>query len=360
VPAAAGPDGEPVDELRRLVGNGTLAAVPLPGQGRTRQRFGLLADVAAIDLSRARLVEGHLDALAILAEAGATSQPGCYGVWAAERPGGAVRAEPAGIGQGGRWRLSGVKPYASGAGHLDRALVTAMAGDGPRLFDVDLHRGGSTTVSGTWPAVGMAGSLSGSVRFDDVVVEHAEAVGPPGFYTARPGFWAGSAGVAACWYGGARGIVAALRDTFRHARDHGVEPPLHQLAHLGAAVVRDRAMAGALGATAAAIDADPQDRSGRGRARALTLRHLVYEGCLEVLDRAARAGRTSLLTGDPSVARRFADLPVYLSQHHPDDDLAVLGLDALTQPEGRSGPCTPFGPATGLGRVPDPAPGAGR
>ena len=33
------------------------------------------------------------------------------------------------------------------------------------------------------------------------------AVGPPNFYLERPGFWFGATGVAACWYGGARGLV---------------------------------------------------------------------------------------------------------------------------------------------------------
>ena len=41
--------------------------LPLPGSGRTRERWAALADLAGEDLSLARLAEGHADALAILA-----------------------------------------------------------------------------------------------------------------------------------------------------------------------------------------------------------------------------------------------------------------------------------------------------
>jgi hypothetical protein len=183
----------------------------------------------------------------------------------------------------------------------------------------------------------MADSLSAAVCFDGVRVAEDAAVGPPGFYVERPGFWIGSAGVAACWYGGAAGVLEGLATTLRAADRSGTgrSPGPQQLAHLGAAAVRGAAMAAALTAAADEIDRDPRDRRGSARLRALALRHLVHDGCLEVLDRAGRAGRTSLLTGDRSVARRVADLPVYLSQHHPDDALVALGSAVLDGSAGR-------------------------
>ncbi len=61
-------------------------AFPLPGSGRTAERFAALRTVAEAGLSTARLVEGHVDATAILAELGAPPPgPGeRWGVWAAE------------------------------------------------------------------------------------------------------------------------------------------------------------------------------------------------------------------------------------------------------------------------------------
>ena len=62
------------------------ADVPLPGGGETRARWEALDTVGAEDLVSARVIEPHVDALAILAEAGLTAAPGLYGVWAAEGP----------------------------------------------------------------------------------------------------------------------------------------------------------------------------------------------------------------------------------------------------------------------------------
>ena len=72
--------------------------LPLPGSGRTRERWAALADLAEKDLSLARLAEGHADAIAILAELGA-SPPAAgsrWGVWAAQPPGPGLTASRAG------------------------------------------------------------------------------------------------------------------------------------------------------------------------------------------------------------------------------------------------------------------------
>jgi hypothetical protein len=63
--------------------------LPLPGGGRTRERWAVLAGLAGEDLSLARLAEGHADALAILSELGAALPPAGtrWGVWAAQPPG---------------------------------------------------------------------------------------------------------------------------------------------------------------------------------------------------------------------------------------------------------------------------------
>ena len=102
--------------------------VPLPGGGDTTARFRYLADVASTSVVLARLVEGHQDAVAILAEAGREAPRGAaLGVWAAAGRNGPLVATPVRNG----WHISGVKPYASGASTLTHALVTADAADGP-------------------------------------------------------------------------------------------------------------------------------------------------------------------------------------------------------------------------------------
>ena len=289
--------------------------LPLPGGGRTRERWAALADLAEEDLSLARLAEGHADALAILAELGGASPPAAsrWGVWAAQPPGPGLAASQADA--DGGWRLDGIKRYCSGARSCTDALVTATAPDGSRLFAVST--GNLSPVPGSWPATGMAGSDTLDVRFSGIA---AEPVGGPGRYIDRPGFAHGGAGVAACWYGGARGVGRTLLDA---AARRDVGP--HALAHLGAVDIALRTAKLALDTAAAEIDADPDDRRGGGPLRALRVRALVEEIATEVMLRVGRALGAGPLGHDEAHSRRVADLTVYLRQHHAERDLAEIG-----------------------------------
>src|SRR6185437_7346885 len=97
--------------------------LPLPGSGRTADRWRAFAELGDRDLSLARLAEGHADALAILAELGGQepAEGTRWGVWAAQPPGPALTASRHHAG----WRLDGTKQYCSGAGTCTHAVVTA-------------------------------------------------------------------------------------------------------------------------------------------------------------------------------------------------------------------------------------------
>ncbi|WP_018658110.1 hypothetical protein [Actinomadura flavalba] len=268
-------------------------ALPLPGAGETRRRFAALADLGGEDLSLARLAEGHFDALAILAELGgpAPAPDSVWGVWAA-------KPDALELGNG---RVTGVKPFCSGAALCTHALVTVGSG----LYIA----APGEPVPGTWPATGMAASDSRDVRFDG---EPAARLGP---YTDRPGFHHGGVGVAAVWYGGARAIGRRLLD----ARGP------HALAHLGAVDLALRSARTALDEAADQIDADPLDRKGEAAVRALRVRALVARVCADVPDRVGRALGAGPLAHDAAHGRRVADLAVYVRQHHAERDLAALG-----------------------------------
>ena len=300
--------------LRAAAAAGALD-LPLPGSGGTLQRWHALAELSAVDLVLGRLAEAHADAVAILAELGGPSPDGLWGVWAAEPPSARVEARRT----DGGWVLTGHKAWCSGARLLDRALVTAHADDGRRLFAVDLA--GLETAPGSWQAVGMAASDSGTVELPGVP---AEPVGGPGAYLDRPGFWHGGAGVAACWYGGALGAARVL---LAAARDRPHDP--HALAHLGAVDGLVAGLAAHLAVAAAEIDADP---AGDGaQLRAARLRARVEAGATEILDRVGRALGAGPLCLDPVQAQRAADLPVYLRQSHAERDLAGAGALAVLE-----------------------------
>lgn len=307
---------------------------PLPGSGRTPERFAALTAVAEEDLCVARLVEGHADAVAILAELGGP-RPALgerWGVWAAEPPGEGLTARRTASG----WTLNGLKQYCSGAHSCTHALVTAAADDGRRLFAVRTAADGSgridgltpaagaagpagscVPVPGTWQALGMAGSDTPDVRFHDVP---AEPVGGAAEYLTRPGFQHGGIGVAACWYGGARAVADTL---VRAAADRGPDPFTD--AHLGAVDMHLHTAGTVLRQAADEIDRDPRDTAGQARMRSLRVRACVESVCTEVLTRVGRATGAGPLCHDERHARNAADLGVYIRQHHAERNLAELG-----------------------------------
>jgi alkylation response protein AidB-like acyl-CoA dehydrogenase len=316
----SGQGGEDVSAAWRRTARAFAAAVdsgrlevPLPGSGATRDRWAAFADLAGEDLSLARLGEGHADAVAILAELGGPRpEPGSrWGVWAANPPGANVTATRRENG----WLLHGTKQYCSGARICTDVLVTAAADDGARLFAVGTDR--LEPQAGSWPATGMAGSDTLDVGFPGIP---AVPVGAPDAYTNRPGFSHGGAGVAACWYGGARGVARTLLSA---ASKRDIGP--HALAHLGAVDLGLRTARAALGQAADEIDADPGDERGEGPPRALRVRALTEAVAADVLTRTGRALGAGPLGHDEAHSRAVADLTVYLRQQHAEGDLARLG-----------------------------------
>ena len=317
-------DGPPhaawLDDLPTGASGGALADVfqlaqrlarrfPTPGAGSTLELWECLASLASSDLGTARAIEPHLDACAILTQAGGTAPHGTWGVFAAGGGPAPLEAVP----DGDAWVLTGEKPWCSLAAHLDGALVTALAPDGPRVFAVDLHAPGVSVISDVWHARGLTEIPSGPVRFTEV---RATAVGAPRWYLERPGFWWGGIGVAACWYGGAVGIARAVFWRARHAGDP------HGLAHLGAIDALLHGCKLALRHAAGAVDQEPE---AAGRILARQVRALIARTCEEVLQRAGHALGPAPLATDAEHAKRVADLQLYIRQQHAERDDAAHG-----------------------------------
>lgn len=324
--AGLDPDAGPAQGLARLVHQG-LDEVPLPGQGSTLLRWQLLSRVAEHDLSLAKLVEGHLDALAVQAEVapGALPPPGAtWGMWASEAPGGRTSFEALG---GDEVCLNGRKAWCSGAARLSHGLLTAWSagGTGPQLVRVALSQPGVRVSNAAWQAVGMAASASGDITFHDAV---GHRVGEEGAYLQRPGFWQGGAGIAACWHGGALALANTLRQTLAEAPPE--QRSAFRLAALGRVDVALQSTAALLREAARWIDQHPtQDAS----ALALRARLCAERSATLVLDEVGRALGATPFCRDRRFARMAADLPVYLRQSHAERDLAALGERAVA-PQG--------------------------
>lgn len=282
--------------------------LPPPGHGQTTLLWEALATLGAVDLTVARVVEPHVDALAILGG----HHDGTWGVWAAEGPGVRLRAD-----QRSDYLLTGRKPWCSLAADLSHALVTAWVDDERRqLFAVDLSQPGVRPVDAPWVSRGLSAVRSTPVDFDEVA---ATPVGEPGWYLRRDGFAWGGIGVAAIWYGASVGLA---RRMWRQATERELDP-IGQL-HLGRVDVALTSAASVLRGAAQAVD------SGRaagddGMLLALRVRQVVADAAESVLVAADHALGPAPLTGEEEHARRVADLRVYLRQHHAERDTATLG-----------------------------------
>ena len=305
---------------------------PLPGAGNTARRWELLATVAAVDLTAARVAEAHLDALAIIAEAGLDANvdltevgagpDSTWGVFAAEGPGVKVQAERIQIHGQGRWHLVGVKPWCSLAGRLSHALITAHTTAGHRrLFAVSLRPPDVQPGDGKWVSRGLSQVVSSAIELRGAV---AVPIGADEWYLNRSGFAWGGAGVAACWYGGAVGLARTL-----HAKLSAREPDQIGLMHLGALDLRLSAARSVLAAAARSVDEGRADGSA-GVIMAGRVRGIVAGAAEDALQRLGHALGPAPLAQDEEHARRVADLEIYLRQHHAERDDAALGRQLLT------------------------------
>ncbi len=274
-----------------------------PGVGATADRHRAIFVAGREDLSLAKLIEAHWDAIAILEEAGIeAAADATYAVWASELPGKPLTLDGE--------TLVGTKEFCSGAALVDRALVTA----GAALVEIDMHAApGRMALDETgWRTEAFRMTRTAAVVFDRYPI--VAIVGNDDWYTQRNGLWQGACGPAAAWAGGAAGLVDYA---LRARRD---DP--HTTAHLGAMSANVWAMEALLTAAGDAFDRDPQ---ANAVVQALELRHMVEQLCTDVLRRFARSLGPAPLVKDAGIARRYAELDLFLRQCHAERDLESLG-----------------------------------
>lgn len=293
--------------------NADVWAAPFP------EVVDALVELGRVDLALARLVEGHADAMRILAQAGADARPGVYGVWASRSAGTGVRAVRSGTG----WRLTGELRFASGIDLVDRALLPGWVDrDTHLLFDAPVGR--FDPDRSTWHTTAMEASRSFTVHAD-LLCDGADVVGPENFYLERPGFLVGGLGVAAVWAGGARSVLEQVASGLRR-----FEPSTHQLRRLGV-------MEQAVWQACTAVDAAAVRLPGlAGEALALetsAARTCVVTACEQVVDEAEHVVGPGGMSTDARLARTLADLAIFVRQHHVDLAHEALGRHALATRE---------------------------
>ena len=238
------------------------------------------------------------------------------------QPAGRPGRRPAGPAAGGG--STGTKPWCSGPGALRPG-----PGHGPHGRRLPAVRASTCRsrvadpVDGTWPRPRCRAATAGRCASTAVP---ADPVGGPQDYLERPGFWHGAVGVAAVWWGGARGVARALSRADAR-RPTATRTPWPTPAR---STPRSPARTQPLAAAAAWIDADPSDGSGRDPAH----RSPGPGGGRTRSHRGGgphRAGARvpAPLATDVEHGRRVADLALYLRQSHAERDLEELGRGSL-------------------------------
>lgn len=284
---------------------------------------GLLR-VGTTDIPLGRLVEGHVDAVRILAQAGAAPRSDArYGVWASRSAGTGVAA----VDEGDRLRLTGTIRFASGAGVIDRALVPVWLDADTHLL-VDLATDGLPVDRSHWRTSAMRVSQTHTVEVREVMVPRTDVVGPPGFYLGRPGFLPGGVGVAAVWTGS---LVRVLEVTRAMLAGRSVTPA--QDARLGRARLAAVSALTVVRAAGARLDAcwpgvgadvDPALRAMITGISAES-RAVVAQAAGTVIAEVRALAGPAGLAFDADVGHALDDLGLYVAQLNGDAEATRLG-----------------------------------
>lgn len=285
--------------------------------------FDRLRLVGRGDLSVGRLYEGHVNALRLFDWYGTARQQAWlrerlagdafFGVWATEPPPGVRIAD--GV-------LQGAKSFASGAGGLAYAVITAQAeGEARRLVIVPANDPARADLSG-WRVRGMRATGSGRYELSGLCIDDMSLLGAPGDYDLEPRFTTGAWRFLAVQLGGVEALLAETRAAMSEAAR---ADPLAR-AQFAQAVVATRTAY--LWTREAALRAAAEEADGP--AFASMSRGVVERAGLDLIEYAARiVGTRSAFDGE-RIDKISRDLSLYLRQAGPDharDRAAIAWLD---------------------------------
>lgn len=341
----------PTQAFAEIEAAGLLAA-PLPPAhgglgwgtepGGTKNLLRLLGHLGRGNLSVGRLYEGHVNALALLFRFGTPEQQArfaadaragnIFAVWNTEGEDG-VQLRPDGP---GRWRLEGSKTFASGAGHLQRPLITAARpgsedADSRQMVIVPADEAPTEVDESAWTPLGMRASASFKIDFTGATVEDEHLIGEPGDYHREPWFSGGAIRFAAVQLGGAEALLSVTREHLRRADRTDHPHQRARAAEMAAALESARLLLERSAEIADAFEADfasgeeggderatRKERAEAVVAHANLARTAVERACLDVLERAERSVGARGMARPHPLERLVRDLRLYLRQPAPD------------------------------------------
>ncbi len=291
--------------------------LPFPGEGESLVRWQRLMAVGAVDLSVAKTVESHFDAIAIIHEAQMKPFSGIYAVWASKFGGRFLKGHFDHASDA--WAIEGQVTFASAASLVDYALIPVATPEGEILFQIPSH---SIEIEpsdvASWHTPGMIDTDTVWVKVK-AQLPRSHAVGKAGFYLERRGFWVGGIGVAALWLGAAQKIFATW-----HLMSHEKSrvDPFEQAARAECFI--DLECCSALVLQAAELVDNPKAPISRIKETALMIRHLVDKTSNRLIEQSLRNLGPMAMIAHSEHSRRCLDLQIFTRQCHAERDLAEL------------------------------------
>ena len=339
-------DGDfPEKDVAELGRCGLLLA-PLPRRDGGSELSGLklsqtLRSIGAGSLPLGRLYEGHVNAVGLVLRYGTAAQiertaaevrrGELLGVWNTDDARG-LRL----FGSEGRLRLEGRKILASGAGWIDRPLVTATDEGNRRLMIMPRLDGDPRADLSQWTAQGMRASATGAVDFSGIRIEPIDILGADGDYERQPHFSGGAWRFCAVQLGGMETLLELLR---QHLLRTGRGGDPHQAARLGEAGIAVETAR--LWVTQAACTAEDGVETPDRIVSYVNLCRIAVEraglALMEIVHRSV--GLQSFMRPNP-IERVSRDLATYLRQPAPDRALTSAAACLLEQRGDALGVCT--------------------
>lgn len=314
----------PAEDVSGLHRAGLLTAVVPSGFGGAglsdEDLNPVLQIIGSGSLPLGRLFEGHVNAMQLVLQYGRREQiemmaaealhGHLLGVWNTDDVNGLRLVKYA-----AGYHLQGRKILASGAGHVERPIVTATDEDGHRLMIMPLLQHGERADLSDWTAQGMKASATGAVDFSGVAVSSIEILGKDGDYERQPYFSGGAWRFAAVQAGGMAKLFELLCDHLRRT-GRGQDP--HQAARLAQAAIAVET-ARLWIERAASITKTPGDRTTEAIVAYVNLARLSVERAgLDLMELVHRSvGLQSYMRPNP-IERASRDLATYLRQPGPD------------------------------------------
>ncbi len=318
----------PLENIRDLARIGALMAPLPPAQGglgwgsEAAGAAGCMAMLRLIgqgSLATGRLIEGHVNAIALVVRYGSKAQitkvaaiaaaGRLLGLWVTDGP------------DDVRWScgvLQGQKQFCSGAGFVDDALITIRPAEGDALMAlVSITNEGARATPSAMRLQGMRAAVTGAVDFSGMQLVTADLVGAPGDYLRQPMFSAGAWRTSAVTLGGIEAMVAIAQAELAN-RGRAGSP--HQLARMGQALIAQET-ARQFVARACECAESGCEPAGTISAFVNLSRIAVEEAALRVLQLVQRGlGLSAFMAGHPAEAI-MRDLATYLRQPAPDETL---------------------------------------